>query len=438
MRNAFADIITACEVVFELHQDVPGANSVNSKTAARITILQGPLEMMLRHPAMAHPMETDSVYTLRTRPGFAVPWEGARRLLAQLRVEMGDAPVANALAPCRGMLSLVLRELEESLTPQQRRERDRHSALYLAKLPLIEPSPRALAEEWAEALAPLFNGRRAVVVIPDCASLDRETLLLVRPLLRRLVDCSGLRFVFGFDPRLQPEAVKRLTIEPIVRELRLLAALDGTEEHVILDNAQRAGERTGSVEPCRIDSLDDDLEWDAWQALRAAVREPAAPLGDLALRGVRRACECFGFAEALELAESLRVHDLDSAQAAELHYLAGLAAAYAGSSPQLAALSKTYLSAALADTGAPAERAIVMHHLCRVAPSKELADGMVEAARTGPSAGQLRARSAGRSRPPMPVGFGFARERQVRLRFIRCRARFAFVESVDRPHSFYF
>ena len=118
---------------------------MTTRPAARITILQGPVELILRHPAMAHPVEADSVHTLRTRPGFAVPWEGARRLLAQLRMEMGDAPIHHALAPCRGLLSLVLRELDESLTRQQRRHRDQHSALHLASLPLIEPSPRMLA-----------------------------------------------------------------------------------------------------------------------------------------------------------------------------------------------------------------------------------------------------------------------------------------------------
>ncbi len=113
--------------------------------------------MMLCHPAMAHPADADSVHTLRTRPGFAVPWEGARRLLAQLRIEMGDAPVANALAPCRGLLSLVLRELDHSLTSQQRRERDQHSALHLASLPLIEPCPRMLAEGVGRSPAALIR-----------------------------------------------------------------------------------------------------------------------------------------------------------------------------------------------------------------------------------------------------------------------------------------
>ncbi|HEV7432328.1 MAG TPA: hypothetical protein VGN77_04735, partial [Steroidobacteraceae bacterium] len=111
--------------------------------------MQGPIELMVRHPAMSHLVDADSVHTLRTRPGFAVPWEGARRLLAQLRSEMGDSPVNKALAPCRSLLSLVLRELDETLTRQQRRHRDQHSALHLASLPLIDLSPRNLAEAWA-------------------------------------------------------------------------------------------------------------------------------------------------------------------------------------------------------------------------------------------------------------------------------------------------
>ena len=338
--------------------------------------------MMLRHPAMAHPADADSVHTLRTRPGFAVPWEGARRLLAQLRIEMGDAPVANALAPCRGLLSLVLGELDHCLTREQRRERDRHSALHLASLPLIEPCPRMLAEALAEALMPLCDGRRVVIVIPDCASLDRETLHLVRPLLRHAAGHGHVRFILGFDPRPRPEPMKRLTIEPIVRELRLLAALDGTEEHKILGDLQRTDELDVTSPALPVDPLDDDLEWDAWQALRAT-RDREVPLGDLALRGVRRACECFGFAEALELAEALRPHELVSEQAAELHYLAGLAAAHSGSSPELAELSKSYLSAALAHTSAPTQRAAVMHHFNRVAPSNEIADRILEAARSG-------------------------------------------------------
>ncbi len=221
-----------------------------------------------------------------------------------------------------------------------------------------------------------------MILIPNCASLDRETLHLVRPLLRRAAGHSQLRLVLGFDPRPRPEPMKRLTIEPIVRELRLLAALDGTEEHKILGEMQRTDELDVTSAALPVDPLDDDLEWDAWQAVRAT-REREVPLGDLALRGVRRACECFGFAEALELAEALRTHELDSGHVAELHYLAGLAAAHCGSSPELAELSKSHLSAALAHTAVPTQRAAFMHHLCRVAPSKELADGILEAAHSG-------------------------------------------------------
>jgi len=354
---------------------------VNSKSAARITILQGPVEMMMRHPVMAHPVDADSVHTLCTRPGFAVPWEGARRLLAHLRVEMGDAPIERALDPCRGLLSLVLRELDESLTRKERRERDQHSALHLASVLLIEPSARSLAEAWAEAFASLLERRRVVIVIPDCASLDRETLYLVRPLLRRTAGQGHLRLVLGYDPRPRPEPVKHLTLEPIMGELRLFAALDGTEEHTILSGPESAGEINELAAAVSIDPLDDDLEWDAWQALRT--REPEAPLGDLALRGVRRACECFGFAESLELAEALREHELDSEQSAELHYLAGLAAACAGSSQELTQLSKNHLSAALGQTQAPARRATILSHLANVSPSRELADQMLAVARSG-------------------------------------------------------
>jgi tetratricopeptide (TPR) repeat protein len=337
--------------------------------------------MMMRHPAMAHPVDTDSVHTLRTRPGFAVPWEGARRLLAQLRIEMGDAPIDRALDPCRGLLSLVLRELDQSLTRKERRDRDQHSALHLASLLLIEPSARSLAEAWAEAFASLLERRRVVVVIPDCASLDRETLYLVRPLLRRTADQGHLRLILGYDPRPRSESVKRLTLEPIMGELRLFAALDGTEEHIILNDTQSSGEISVAAAAFSIDPLDDELEWDAWQALRT--REPKAPLGDLALRGVQRACECFGFAEALEVAEALRTRELDSDQSAELHYLAGLAAACAGSSQELAQLSKNHLSAALTHTHAPARRAAILSHLSNVSPSRELADQMLAVARNG-------------------------------------------------------
>ncbi len=339
--------------------------------------------MMVRHPSMARPVDADSVYTLRTRPGFAVPWEGARRLLAQLRVERGDAPIERALDPCRAPLSLVLRELDESLTRQQRRDRDQHSALHVAALPLIEPSPRPLAEAWATALASLLDQRRVVIVIPDCASLDRETLYLVRPLLRRMAALGELRFVLGYDPLPRPQRVKRLTLAPVLCELRLLAGLEGAEEHTILATAPRTGEINEPPAAFPVDPLDDDLEWDAWQALGASAREPEAPLGDLALRGVRRACECFGFAEALELAEILRAHTLDPEQSAELAFLAGLAAARAGNSQELTQLAKSYLSAALTQTCAPMQQATVLYHLCSVAPNRELANRMLELARSG-------------------------------------------------------
>ena len=126
------------------------------------------------------------------------------------------------------------------------------------------------------------------------------------------------------------------------------------------------------------------MEWDAWQALRAAAREPKAPLGDLALRGVRRACECFGFAEALELAEALRTRALHPEQSAELHYLAGLAAARAGSSPELAQLSKNTICARRSlSTWEPMQRATVLYHLSSVSPGRDLADRMLETARSG-------------------------------------------------------
>jgi tetratricopeptide (TPR) repeat protein len=285
------------------------------------------------------------------------------------------------MAPRRIPLSLVLGGLEETLTAEEWRARKRDSALFRGSRPGLTCDVRGMAQHWAQSLVPLIAGRRVVIVMPAVACLDRETIFLCRALLRHRSE--GLRFVIGYDPEFQPQnRLRSLTLEPVLRELTRLEALDGTEVHTILEGAA-PGEVEAAPEPVRTDPLDDDVEWDAWQMLTAGAAEGAHC--DLLLRAARRACAAFGFAEALELAHGTLGLGPTPAEAHELHRIAGLAACHAGGSPGLAKLAEAHLSAALDKAVDPAQRAPLQYHLASLnkdaARAQELADRLLATTR---------------------------------------------------------
>src|SRR5262249_38640892 len=154
---------------------------LSSPEADMITILRGPRAALAR-------FGVPSDLTLRWDVSAEAPaWGALRAMTGQLRAALGDAAVQAALgghdpkAPLVP-LSLPPRALEVHLTAAQKRAREELAASKFAMLPWAQPRTSAVSRAWADAFAPLFEGRCALVIVPEVERADLSSLRAARVL----------------------------------------------------------------------------------------------------------------------------------------------------------------------------------------------------------------------------------------------------------------
>jgi tetratricopeptide (TPR) repeat protein len=302
-------------------------------------------------------------------PSWPLPRAGARQLLALLRARLGHATVEQAIAPQRATLSLVLRGLEGQLTAEERAQRAEQSGLSRGLLPSRNLSRRHLVEAWAACFAALFAGRTIVLVIPNVATFDIESLALIRPLLQRQHGAGSLRFVLGHEPSFGPaDHLARRCREIREQELLLLEMLPEAVVETLAGAARDpAVEQDGNAARPPSDPLDDHAERRAHETLMATADMPAAACKAV-VQGMRAAFGAFGFPAALRLARGLLERQPTPPAAAEIHTIAALSACCllpdAGGDAELVELAEHHFSHALALEADPARRVHLLYRLC--------------------------------------------------------------------------
>ena len=320
------------------------------------------------------------------------PWAGARRLLAALRHCLGNDAVERAIAPNRGLLSLVLRNLHPTLSLDEKRRRKRGSALY-RYLELFRPSTgdigsRPITEAFAHTFSRLLAERKTLLVVPSVARLDLETIRLLRILLGRDAG-QGIGCVVGndLDAPIPLDVISAAIFRLAQREMKLFLLLPGTGVET-----PHGGEAEPIMpEPAgEIDPLDDDIERLAWKTLESS---PAPNNNGTLVRAARAAFESFGFGAALRLSQEVLARCPDLTGGSEMHTIAAISAEAllpAGGDPKLAELSAEHYDAALAAETEPARRVQLLYRLSlhtlryqhdRIA-ALSFADGTVEVAQS--------------------------------------------------------
>lgn len=168
----------------------------------RILILRGP-QASARVSAL---QASDGALAFRwdVDPQDAPSWAGLRSLFDQAHAALGESAFAKAIAPHRGLLSLLLRRLEPEFTPEERQERDSLRGLRAGFLPNAVIRRRPLVLAWCRALAAILDGRHVQWVIPDLSRVDLDSLSLVRPLLSHLRGRADITVLIGDDPTQAP------------------------------------------------------------------------------------------------------------------------------------------------------------------------------------------------------------------------------------------
>lgn len=334
-----------------------------------IRILRASLSTRRRKLAWA--VENPRAIYLQGNAEFAVPWQGARSLVAQLRCRFGDREIATAITPSRALLSLVLRGLEPDLTEEDRAERELAKAHALGFMSHSGVARNPLVTAWATTLAPLLAGRISALVIPDVATLDRETLMLIRELYRRMPAGSRIEVILGQDPsgRLAGGDDVVPTMQHALH-LSLLEALEDTVVESPVESANPVMEEPGvDGWEQRRDPLDDGLECRAWEALCSAPRSPDSEVCELVFSAMRAAFSAFGFPATLRLGRELLAREpvLSQEATAELHTLvavSGYNCQVEGRDAALAEFLEQHFVAACAVETDPLRRSHLLYRLC--------------------------------------------------------------------------
>lgn len=215
-----------------------------------------------------------------------------------------------AIQPSRALLGLVVRGLNAELSEKERSVHARESANFRGLLPHPGLRPTPLLEALAETIYSIIANTGTVIVIPDVARMDSESIDLIRPLLRRSPD-GGLRFRIGLNTAYQPVAIyDQLRIAAIARELDTILLLRCAEQVVTAETA-----------PAVCDSCSDP--YDDWLEQRAWSRP-----GDLELNlaAARATFGAFGLPEAIEFAGRALGAGAEAGNAAEMHTIIGVCA----------------------------------------------------------------------------------------------------------------
>lgn len=126
------------------------------------------------------------------------PWEGLRQLVAQLEDLVGVQRVDEALENHLAAAGLVLPDRQPQSPRQELRAREIEARPYshLSHNSILQ---RPFVEDWLEILEDLLDLPQVVLVVPNLADLDSESVWLLRAFLRKR-PATFPRFVIGFDP----------------------------------------------------------------------------------------------------------------------------------------------------------------------------------------------------------------------------------------------
>ena len=327
-------------------------------------ILRGSRPALAREIQRRYP-SSGSVH-LFIEQDFPTPWAGARALLAELRRKAGDEAIERAIAPFRAPLSLVLRRLEPLLTSEERTLRARIEPKLPGFLSHSRLSQTPLVEAWGGALSALLRSNPRPVVVPDVAAVDKETLAILRSLLRRLPAHELPEIVLGHVAPLG-QASKR----PAALEVPQLAMLEGLATSLVEHIDDIDGDETPpeSPRPVPVDPWDDRAERIAWEALRAA----SSPLDDTvvneSIRAIRLAFGAFGFKAARQIGLELlgRKPTLTRALTAEAYTLFAVSVynlKVRSGDQDLAVSLEHHFNVAFDAEDDPARRSHILYRLC--------------------------------------------------------------------------
>ena len=130
------------------------------------------------------------------RPGrrSGLSWKSSPRLSGPSRLAKPSALIE--LSP-----AWLFRLWPARSTVEEQATRSMHSALRLCSLPFPWLDSRALTDTIADVLAKALFGRRATILVADVFQIDSESMGVIRPLLRRLVDSDSVYVVLGSIPQ---------------------------------------------------------------------------------------------------------------------------------------------------------------------------------------------------------------------------------------------
>lgn len=314
-------------------------------------LLFGTSASLADHPAL----HTPDALVIEPDPLGLCAWWVPRSLLAALRAVVPAADIDAALAPHRGVLSLVLRGL--ALTPEEAERREAHAADPIGFMTHNGLVTGHVTKAWTLALAPLVAGR--TIVIPTLAGLDHHGFLVIQGFQSALPPEERPTVVVAVGPGITDAGRDLWTAE---REgvLATVALAEGLAETRVerISPPVPAEEVAPSALPGRFDPLDDALEIRAW----------ASGDADLLQAGAEAAFRAYGFTGVLRL--GLRALDLlppgDAAR--RMHRLVALAAynrqvRRSDQTDELPALLEAHFEAALAGEEDPAVQSHLYYRL---------------------------------------------------------------------------
>jgi len=229
-------------------------------------------------------------------------------------------------------VSLVLPSLAGTLSSTERAEREKLAARLDGHLGHNGLISRPLFHKWAAFLLDLMAEGKFTIAVPSLHDLELESLAVVNSIYQVYADRAP-PLVVGYDPEgPDPEADDDGIVWPLPRAAVLTTALtfQAEPDAEILDlAAAKSPKVTGaSWLDDQVSYTDEDLEAQAYLALRGSTDSRPGELATLVVPAMQAAFRAYGWTSALRLGVELLAQgpELTPAHAAEVHGIVGLAA----------------------------------------------------------------------------------------------------------------
>ncbi len=310
------------------------------------------------------------VYELKLDPVTPIPFAGVRHLWALFAKHIDRPSMASALNSRKSILSLVLKNLERELTPEENQQRSTFLSHSLGFLSHNSAISFPLITAWSEILSEVAAQLPMTIVIPNCQTLDVMSMAVFRKWIRELSSNSKTNFVLGYQPETDtshwlwgrdPEAINR--------HLAMLEAMPFTS----VDSTPSTNAATGSYvqsEPLSSTVWDDFSELNAYRLLARLDIPLSTGECQFILQSIRHSFSIFGFTTTLRLGLEFlnRNPQLSDPERAELHNLLALAAynrqVRTQGNTELAEFLSHHFNASLKFETDPARRSHLFYRLC--------------------------------------------------------------------------